>query len=356
MKYVFVIQGEGRGHLTQAMSLERILLSEGHEVVCMLVGKSPERTLPAFFTEGVAADIIRFDSMNFSFAASRRKPDMFRTVLSNTFSLFRYVPSMRLIRDTISSSGADVVVNFYELMAGLAYTFFRIDVPMVSIGHQYMFLHKDFGLPFGKYTGSRMLNLFSRITSARSVKRLALSFFDCARDTKHGIVVVPPLLRKEILEAVPENGGYVLGYMLNEGFAEDVLDWHKDHPEEDLRFFWDRNDVENVTRVDETLVFYRLSDQEFVRQMAGCDAYASTAGFESVCEALYLGKPALLVPTHVEQEINAFDAERFGAGIRCDRFDLGLLRDFSKNYLPAESFRDWVRSAGDIIVEELEKL
>ena len=37
----------------------------------------------------------------------------------------------------------------------------------------------------------------------------------------------------------------------------------------------------------------------------GCKAYASTAGFESVCEAMYLGKPILMVPAHIEQDCNA---------------------------------------------------
>lgn len=57
--------------------------------------------------------------------------------------------------------------------------------------------------------------------------------------------------------------------------------------------------------------------------MAGCKAFATTAGFESVCEALYLQKPVLMVPVHIEQECNAFDATRAGAGIRSDRFDPG---------------------------------
>ena len=60
MKYLFIIQGEGRGHLTQAMTMEKLLHSRGHEVVEMLVGKSESRTLPAFFTEGVNAPITYF--------------------------------------------------------------------------------------------------------------------------------------------------------------------------------------------------------------------------------------------------------------------------------------------------------
>ena len=49
MKILFIIQGEGRGHLTQALSLRQKLMAEGHEIVGVLVGKSPARRLPDFF-------------------------------------------------------------------------------------------------------------------------------------------------------------------------------------------------------------------------------------------------------------------------------------------------------------------
>ena len=38
MKILFIIQGEGRGHLTQALSLRQKLMAEGHEIVGVLVG------------------------------------------------------------------------------------------------------------------------------------------------------------------------------------------------------------------------------------------------------------------------------------------------------------------------------
>ena len=43
MKILFIIQGEGRGHLTQALSLRQKLTDEGHQIVGVLVGKSPAR-------------------------------------------------------------------------------------------------------------------------------------------------------------------------------------------------------------------------------------------------------------------------------------------------------------------------
>lgn len=67
--------------------------------------------------------------------------------------------------------------------------------------------------------------------------------------------------------------------------------------------------------------------------MAGCKAYASTAGFESICEAMYLGKPVLMVPAHIEQDCNAYDAMKAGAGIISDSFDLQPLLRLQENIL-----------------------
>ena len=61
-KFLFVVQGEGRGHLTQAISLSEILTSAGHEVVAVLVGKGNNQKLPSFFQEAIQAPIETFPS------------------------------------------------------------------------------------------------------------------------------------------------------------------------------------------------------------------------------------------------------------------------------------------------------
>ena len=41
---------------------------------------------------------------------------------------------------------------------------------------------------------------------------------------------------------------------------------------------------------------HALDGELFLQMMAGCRGVACTAGFESVCEAAYFGKPLLMVP------------------------------------------------------------
>ena len=99
----------------------------------------------------------------------------------------------------------------------------------------------------------------------------------------------------------------------------------------------------------------RLDDISFLRSLASCRAYATTAGFESVCEAMYFGKPILMVPAHIEQDCNAYDACRCGAGITARDFDLGRLVSFAATYSPSAEFRPWAESCARRMVPCLEK-
>lgn len=356
MKFLFIVQGEGRGHLTQAITLESILRRSGHEVVEVLVGKSESRRLPGFFNRSIQAPIKQFVSPNFLPTHNNKRVNLTRSVLYNLMKLPTYAESIRFIYRRICETKADMVINFYELLTGLTYFFYRPSVPHICIGHQYLFLHKDFKLPQAFRKKLLCLNFFSRLTALGASEHLALSFRSMPDDSTNRIRVVPPLLRRDVFQVEPVAGNYIHGYLLNSGFSESVLQWHKACPEVPLRFFWDRWQEPAVKQVDDTLSFYQLDDVEFLRQMAGCKACASTAGFESVCEALYLGKPILMVPAHIEQECNAYDAMQSRAGIVDDKFDLGKLLGFAETYQRNEEFAGWVESAETLILNELERM
>ena len=62
-KFIFTVQGEGRGHLTQAISMTQIAREAGHEVVGYAVGSFGGRKIPSFFSDFIFCFI-----KNFSFA------------------------------------------------------------------------------------------------------------------------------------------------------------------------------------------------------------------------------------------------------------------------------------------------
>ena len=351
MKILFIVQGEGRGHLTQAITLENMLLNDGHEVVEILVGKSKFRRLPAFFTRNTCAPVRQFLSPNFLPSGTNKRACLSRSISYNMLKLPDYFKSMAFINRHIRESGADLVINFYELLTGLTYFFFRPPVPQVCIGHQYLFLHKDFQTPPANKIQLASLRLFTKLTALGASRRLALSFRPMNDDGK--TTVVPPLLRKGLFRQKAQKGDFIHGYMVNSGYSEYIQKWHQQHPETPLHFFRDQWNQPSVIQIDHTLFFHQLNDTEFLQQMASCMAYACTGGFESVCEAMYLGKPVLMVPVHIEQDCNAFDAMTCGAGIIDKEFNLTRLIDFAKNYQPVPHFPEWVNAARNIILKEL---
>ncbi|WP_106829433.1 glycosyltransferase family protein [Parabacteroides pacaensis] len=352
MRILFIIQGEGRGHLTQALTLENILSEEGHEIVSVLVGKSPVRQLPDFFKKKMKAPIDTFESPNFLPSAKNKQPNLLKSIGYNILRLHTYASSIRFIHQKIKETKADVVVNFYELLTGLTYLFCRPQAIMVCIAHQYLFLHPDFTFPKLNKVELASLKFFTQVTSIGAYKRLALSFRKMRDLPSEGLVVIPPLLRKEVLEIEPTEGNYLHGYMVNYGFAEEIQNWHLAHSQIHLHFFWDKKDTPAQTQIDSTLTFHQLDDTSFLQYMAGAKAYATTAGFESVCEALYLAKPILMIPSHIEQICNAYDAMQIGAGATNENFNLDILLELSKNHTPNLLFRNWVKQARWIILRE----
>lgn len=356
MKYLFVVQGEGRGHLTQALSLKSTLERNGHEVVAVMVGGSTKRTLPLFFTEKINLEIIQFQSPNFLPTPKGKHSFLLVSILCNLMLLPVYLRSLLTIRRTIIDHQPDVVINFYELLCGATYGLFNPKPPMVNVAHQYYFLTPAFS-----YTGDdiwqfNLLNFYSRLTSLNSQKILALSFR--SDDNLHygKISIVPPLLREEVLKKEVVDGNYIHGYLLNSGYVPELISWSESNPDQSLHFFWDKKDAAESTNLTPSLTMHVLNDSIFLNFMGASKAYATTGGFESVCEAMYMQKPVLMVPTHIEQECNVIDASRSGAGVTAREFDLGLLLDFVPTYSKSMEFKYWTRTAEAQFLYELTRI
>lgn len=354
MKFIFIIQGEGRGHFTQALSMKELLRERGDEISAVLVGKSASRKLPDFFIRQIGVPLYTFESPNFLPTPQNKRPPLIKSILFNIRRLPAFISGMGFIRSKINELQPDIVINFYELLTGLTYLFMPPRVPQICIGHQYMFLHKDFSFPRISGIELASLRFFTRLTALNAVKKLALSFYTFPEDTEANISVVPPLLRREVLETRPGKGDYIHGYLLNSGYAGEIKQWHYAHPAQPLHFFWDKKGITEKLEITPALTFHPINDRLFLDYMKNCKAYATTAGFESVCEALFLQKPVLMIPVHVEQACNAFDALHTGAGISSDEFELDALLDYIPRYRPNPVFHKWALSAPSLIYAALE--
>lgn len=355
-KFILFIQGEGRGHMTQAISLYDILIAEGHEVCAAVIGASSRREIPEFIFRNLKTEIIRLESPNFVTDHKNKGIKIGPSVFHNLGKLGTFRKSLREIHALLNKHKPDAVINFFDPLIGLYYSFYKCTIPHICIAHQYIYLHKEFRFPRGKFADRAAIKWFTGLTSVKASKRLAISFYNMPTQQKENVVVVPPLLRKELFELQPEKKEFFLIYLVNNGYLEDIIKWHKRHPDVELHCFTDKNGLPEMNGVNDNFHFHQLDDKKFLDMMATAKGLVSTAGFESVCEAMYLGKPVLMVPVqgHFEQFCNSRDAFHAGAGIYDERFNIqSLLRFSSFSHQPNLGFKNWVNKASSIIYKEV---
>lgn len=357
LKFVLIIQGEGRGHMTQAIALTDLLQRNGHKVVKAFIGKSRQRQIPEFFYKKINIPVTEIESPNFVLKKNHKGIRVFYSIWINLKKRKTFFKSIDEINREIEKSKPDVVINFYELLGGLYFMKYKTKTRHICIAHQYLLDHPETEMPEGNYVNKMLLYINNKITSYGAEKKLALSFREMRNVSQKKIYVVPPLLRKEVLEMKPGVKDYILGYMLNPGYSDIIEEWHIKHPECRAVFFWDKRDEPDQKEMNANLVYYRINDVRFLEMMKYCRGFITTAGFESICEAMFLEKPVLMVPSenHFEQQCNALDGVKAGAGIKSERYDPQLLVEYIPQHENSyDKYKEWVRKSGQYFLKYLQ--
>ncbi len=341
--------------MTQTISLHEILSKAGHEVVHVFLGRSNRRAIPEFFTNKLSdVPIEGIASPNFVTDKNNKSVKIFPSIIKNLQKLSVFRKSLRRIDDVVKEKEPDVIVNFYDFIGGIYNRWYKPSARFYCIGHQYLMNHPDFpfakGGPFDRF----FMKQANNITAWGADQLIALSFMPY-REVQ-GLTIVPPLLRSELAQLNATSGDFVLVYMVNDGYGEEVKTFHENHPDIKLFCFWDRKGAPKEDKIDDTLTFHQLDDKKFLEKMASCKAYASTAGFESVCEAMYLGKPVMMVPVNkqYEQACNALDGAQAGAGIASNEFNISRLIDYIPEHKDiSSSFRCWQSQTEKMMLDAL---
>ena len=359
MRFLLIVQGEGRGHLTQAISLTEILENNGHTVAGALVGTATGEEVPAFFTDNFTKRIFPFASPYLAYNAKTKALDIPKTISNAFLKLPAYIRSLRKMHALVKELNPDIIINFYDVLGGIHQLLFRSQIPMACIAHQYLLLHPDFKHPANHWLDKVLVNTNTRITALGAAKKLALSFTDFTNYEPQKIAIIPPLLRAEISGLQTDNHGYLLAYVTQYALAEQLMQWHDNNPDVAIHCFWDNPNYTNTFHYSPNLHFHKINGRKFIEMMQNCRGLVTTAGFESVCEAMYLGKPTLMIPVpkHYEQACNALDAQRAGAGISGTSFDLTAFIDYLPTHQDISTeFQYWYNRGTFTFLREVESL
>lgn len=355
MKIMFCVLGEGRGHMTQAMAVKEMAESAGHELVAVTLGVSAHRQVPEYFESAMKTPVRQLPTLEFKYKDSR--------AVSNTATLFgvlgnlpKYRSIVRQLEAVVRETKPDVILNFFEPIAAFYAVTRRDRPPIVAVGHQFMFQHPGYVKTPELWKQLFSMKLYTRLLGARATK-LALSFYEAKDLPEKRIIVCPPILRKQLFSLKPNpHGSFTLVYLLNHGYAEQIAKWSDAHPQTKLHCFYDKPGAPAEHQHSPALTFHRLDGEKFLQMMAESRNVVCTAGFESVSEAAWLGKPLFLVPVenHVEQQVNAIDAQQFGLGLAEKSFKLDRLAELPDR-LPTEVFHRWMDCGPQKLFQAIEQ-
>jgi uncharacterized protein (TIGR00661 family) len=144
----------------------------------------------------------------------------------------------------------------------------------------------------------------------------------CETDTS----LVPPILRKEILDAKKRArpGEHVLVYQTSESDTKLLEELQRVREQKFIVYGLRRSAHRGNTTLKE------FSETGFVDDLASAKAVVCNGGLSLIGEAVYLGKPIFSVPVRnqYEQVLNARYLEQLGYGLEAPKIDAELLRLF----------------------------
>ncbi len=316
-------------------------------MVGVLAGANRSRSWPGFFERGFDTPVRRLASPGFVFTR-QRSVNLPATLWQAAARFSEFRESRRLLARTVSETQPDLLVNFLEPLVGWYVRTGRSSVPVLAVGHQFMLGHPTYVRSDRRRLQQWGLRRYVEATGAGAL-RYALSFYRADDDEPRRCLVGPPLLRDELFGLETTPGEFLLVYLLNEGYRRDLESWHRRHPDIPVHCFYDRPNAPATEPVDATLTFHALHGERFLDLMAACRGVVCTAGFESISEAAWLGKPVLAVPVegHVEQMLNAVDAEHCGLALAGQGFDLDRLLEAPAKRAARNQFREWMRESDE---------
>ena|ERR1700761_6927557 len=286
MKIFYAVQATGNGHISRAMEILPYLERYG-QVDIFLSGANNSLQLDApvkFRSKGLSLFYTNSGGLNY-------------------WEITKQIAPLRVWREVrdLPVEKYDLVINDFECITSLACAVKK--VPSVQFGHQASFISPKVPRPrHTEWMGEWILRHYARAT-----QYIGLHF------KQYDDFILPPVIKKEILQADPQDRGHITVYLSS--YSDATVKRYLG-PLTDFRFQVFSKEVKEPT-VDGNILFLPVSKAAFNKSLITCKAILTGAGFETPAEALYLGKKLMVIPIRgqYEQSCNAAALERMGVPV-----------------------------------------
>jgi uncharacterized protein (TIGR00661 family) len=239
-----------------------------------------------------------------------------------------------------------VITDFEPLTARIGH---HRRIPVISIDNQHCLTNTDVKLPGRNRRDAAAAKIATRLMTPHAQAYFVTSFFP-AHPRKRNSFLVPPILRREVLEAKPASGDHVLVYVTSP--ASELADMLRQVRAEFVAYGFGRDGREGNVQ------FKKPSMGGFLSDLASCKGIVANAGFSLVSEALHLQKPYLAIPVkhQFEQIFNAYFLAQQGYGAFWEELTKEKIESFLFN-LPhyAEALARYPRQDNSALLKQLDQ-
>jgi len=317
MRILYGVVGEGMGHAIRSRVVLEHLFQQGHEVEIIASGRAVQfLSEHASFSEGGGVHRIQGLHMIYEENRVRRGKTLWSNVLKGTAGL---PGNIATYFESIAAFRPGLVISDFE---SWSYLYAKLhNIPVISIDNMQILNRCE--LPRELLEAHRQ-----DFEIARTFVKGKLPFCNHYLITtffrppirKPDTTLYPPILRPEILNAVPTKGDHVLVYQTAEG--HESLTRILGETGHEYRIYGMRRDLEDE-EVEGNLRYRPFSEAGFVEDLASARAVIAGGGFTLMGEAVYLHKPMLAVPLagQFEQVLNSRYLEHMGYGRYASHID-----------------------------------
>jgi uncharacterized protein (TIGR00661 family) len=289
MKILFGIQATGNGHISRSTEIYKLLKQhpEVTQLDVLISGGKAQMSLPFE---------VNYEYKGLSFYYGKKgKISVLKSIGKASFI------SMAVGLWKVPFKEYDLIISDFEPItlwgAKIA------GVKSVGIGNMYSVTSKK----LRRVKGNRTTKFFATVMCPTKNK-IGMHF------QKFDDFIYYPVIRSEIRDAVSSHQNFTLVYL--NSFSDEEL----------LHLFHSKCFTENrfviyskTARYERTLnncIIKPLNNENFVKDMANCNSVITAAGFQTVSEALYLGKKLFVIPIKKQSEQISNARELAAMGVR----------------------------------------
>ncbi|NVB39771.1 glycosyl transferase [Pseudenhygromyxa sp. WMMC2535] len=304
-RIVYALTSQGRGHSSRVTAMAEALEARGHELL-FCAGGGAGQLLAESGRTVVSVPVLRHKMHN------------------NRIRLWTSLASMGLVTARTHKVIPALVERFRAFDPQLLITDFesysvraarRMGLPLMCFNHQQVLTHTRYEVPPRYLADAALARLVVNMAAPNNAEHVLVSsfFYPPLRDPARSSLVAP-ILRRAIREIEPQTGEHVLVYHNDPTGLHGLLEAMAALPEQ--RFIAYNFEPPANAAAMPNIQFVAAEVEGFLRDLAAAKAVVCTAGFTLISEALYLGKPLLVMPNEgiFEQTLNALYLERDGLG------------------------------------------